>query len=214
MDDAPSSGRVSLLRKLIHVATTIVPLLGWMVSYWLALALSGAALVASLVLEGARHWWPWVNRLLWRWFPSIFREWEDRRALGCTWFGIGMLVTLLLFGQNAGGTAILYLAWGDPAAEVLGRRWGKPGQRKTLAGSLGCLVACLLAGVLGVYLGGLSPWAVLAGAVVATLVERWSPPPDDNVWIPILSGLAMLLVQGFIEGSIELFPDLLRWAGS
>jgi dolichol kinase len=40
-------------------------------------------------------------------------------------------------------------------------------------------------------LGGLEPWTVLAGAVTATLVERWSPPPDDNVWMPVLGGLVM-----------------------
>jgi dolichol kinase len=205
---------VSLLRKLIHVATTLVPLLGWLVSYWLALALAALALIASLILEAARRWWPWVNDQLWRWLPSVFRAWEDRRALGSTWFGLGMLAALLLYGRDAGGTAILYLAWGDPAAEVVGRRWGQPGRRKTLAGSLGCLAACLLAGGLGAYLGGLSSWAVVAGALVATLVERSSLPPDDNLWIPALSGLAVLLVQGLIDGPIRLFPDLLNWIGS
>ena len=209
MGDPQKPGRMNLPRKLIHVASTVVPVLGWLVSFWLALAMAGVALLASLVLEAARRWWPWVNRLLWRWVPSVFREWEERRALGSTWFSLGMLVTLLLCGQDAGGTALLYLAWGDPAAEIVGRRWGQPRQRKTLAGSLGCLVACLLAGAVGIYLGGLSPWAVLVGAVVATLVERWSPPPDDNLWMPILSGLAILLVQGLTGGTIRLFPDLL-----
>jgi dolichol kinase len=200
MHTSQSSGRVSLLRKLIHLATTLVPAIGWLISYWLAIALAGAALVASLALEAARRWWPWVNRLLWRLIPSVFREWEDQRLLGSTWCAVGMLMALLLFGGDAGGTAILFLAWGDPAAEWVGRRWGEPVRKKTLAGSLGCLVACLLAGIVGVYWGNLSPWAVLAGAVVATLVERWSPPPDDNLWIPILSGLAIVVVQRWSSG--------------
>jgi dolichol kinase len=174
---------------------TIVPAVGWLVSFPLALVLAAAILVASLALEASRRWWPWVNQLLWRLIPSVFREGEDHRALGSTWFALGMLPALLLYGRDAGGTAVLFLVWGDPAAELVGRRWGRPGQRKTLAGSLGCLAACLLAAGVGVYLGELSPWAALAGAVVATLVERWSPPPDDNVWLPILSGLTILLVQ-------------------
>jgi dolichol kinase len=120
-----------------------------------------------------------------------------------------MVAALLLYGLDAGGTAILYLAWGDPAAEVSGRRWGRPGQRKTLAGSLACLGACLAAGAVGIFAGGLSPWAALAGAVVATLVERWSPPPDDNLWIPIASGLAILLARAAAGGdAIRLFPNL------
>jgi dolichol kinase len=141
--------------------------------------------------------------------PSVFREWEGQRLLGSTWFSLGMLAALLLFGRDAGGTAILFLAWGDPAAELAGRRWGQPGRRKTAVGSSACLVACLLAGVVGVVWGGLNPWAVLAGAVVATLVEYWSPPPDDNLWIPVLSGLAILLGQRLAGAAVHSFLGLL-----
>ena len=187
--------QASLLRKLIHLGTAIVPAAGWCVSFQLALGLAGAMTVASLLLEAARRWWQWPNRLLWRLIPSVFRSREQRNVLGSTWLAVGMLLTLLLFGRDVGGTAVLFLAWGDPAAEVAGRRWGRPGQRKSLAGSLGCLGACLLAAAVGIWLGGLSPAAAVTGALAATLVERWSPPPDDNVWMPLLSGVVILLVQ-------------------
>jgi dolichol kinase len=190
--------RVSL-RKLIHLAMAVVPACGWLISYPLALSVSGALLLASLVVEAARRWWPWVNRLLWQLIPATFRRGEERRSLGSTWFALGMSAALLLFGRDAGGTAVLFLAWGDPVAEFVGRIWGTPEERKTVAGSLGCLAACLLAGLVGIGLGGLSPWAVLAGGIVATLVERWSPPPDDNLWMPILSGLAILAVQQLVD---------------
>ena len=209
MDSHQPSRRMSLLRKLIHLAATLVPATGWLVSYWLALALAVAAMVASVILEAARRWWPWVNRLLWRLLPSVFREWEGQRLLGSTWFSLGMLAALLLFGRDAGGTAILFLAWGDPAAEFAGRRWGQPCRRKTVVGSSACLAACLLAAVVGVYWGGLNPWAALAGAIVATLVEYWSPPPDDNLWIPVLSGLAIFLGQWLAGAAPLSFLDLL-----
>lgn len=197
---------MSLLRKLIHLATSLVPAAGWLFFYPVALALSVVVMAASLALEAARRWWPWVNQFLWQLFPSVFRRWEDRRVLGSTWFAVGMLATFLLCGQDAGGTAVLFLSWGDTAAELVGRKWGRSESGKTLVGSVGCLAACLLAGLVGVGLGGLSFWAVLAGAVVATLVERWSPPPDDNVWMPILSGLTIVLVQWLVGGQPVLFP--------
>jgi dolichol kinase len=198
--------RSSPTRKLIHLAMALVPAAGWWVSYGLALALSGAVLVASFAVEALRRWWPWVNRLLWHLLPMTFRAWERRRILGSTWFAVGAVAAFLLFGRDVGGTAILFLSWGDPAAELAGRRWGQPGQAKTLAGSMGCLLACLLAGFVGIGLGGLSLGAAVAGAIVATLVERWSPPPDDNVWIPILSGLAMAVVEWSMGGQFVLFP--------
>jgi len=152
---------LSLVRKLIHLAMAVVP-----ASYPLALGLAGVALLASLLVEAARCWWPALNRLLWRLLPTTFRTWEDRRVLGSTWFSLGMFAALLLFGRDAGGTAVLFLAWGDAIA--------------------------------GVSFGGLSPWAAGAGAVVAVLVERWSPPPDDNLWLPILSGLAIVAVEQWL----------------
>ncbi len=198
--------RLGLTRKLIHMAVALVPAAGWWLSFGVELALAAVLLAASLAVEAARRWWPGLNRLLWRLLPTTFRAWEARRVLGSTWFSVGMLATLLLFGRDVGGTAVLFLAWGDPAAELVGRRWGRPGRGKTRTGSLGCLAACLLAGLAGIGLGGLSAWTVLVGAVVATLVEHWSPPPDDNVWMPLLSGLAMALIQWVVGGQIVLFP--------
>jgi dolichol kinase len=187
--------RVSAARKLIHMAVAIVPAAGWWISYPLAVALAAAILVASSLAEVARRRWQWVNRLLWQLLPTTFRAWEDQRILGSTWLGLGVLASLLVYGRDAGGTAVLFLVWGDPLAEWAGRTWGKPDAGKTLAGSLACLLACLVAALVGVGLGGLSPWAAAAGAVAATAVERWTPPPDDNVWMPLVGGLAISAVE-------------------
>jgi len=189
---------MSLLRKLIHLAMAWLPALGWLISYQLELALVAGLLLASMIVEVARRRWQWVNRLLWRMLPSTFRPDEGQQVLGSTWFAVGALAALILFGRDIGGTAVLFLTWGDPAAELAGRRWGRPGRRKTLAGSLGGLLHCLLAACVGIGLGGLNPLIGLIGAVVATLTELWSPPPDDNVWLPILAGLTMWAVQQVI----------------
>ncbi len=195
----------SLLRKLLHLAMASIPAAGWWFAFWVALALLAVFGAISLAVEVTRRWWPGVNRLLWNLLPTTFRSWEDRRVLGSTWFATGALVTLLLFGRDAGGTAVLMMAWGDPVAELVGRRWGGNGQGKTLVGSFGCLAACLLAAFVGSGLGGLHPGAVLAGALVATLAERWSPPPDDNVWMPIFAGVTIAMVQWLLGGECALF---------
>ena len=204
--DSPFLGRFSLLRKLMHLAMTLVPAAGWLVSHQLALMLAGGLLAASLALEAVRRSWPGANRLLWRLLPTVFRAWEGHAVLGSTWLAIGMALTAFVWDRDISGTVILFLVWGDPTAEFIGQRWGCPGGGKTLAGSLGCLTACLVAGLVGVGLGGLSPWSVAVGALVATGVERWAPPPDDNLWMPIMSGLAIALVQLLRGGSVEWFP--------
>jgi dolichol kinase len=190
--------RLSASRKLLHMALALLPALGWWVSYELALILAKLVFVGSLAVEVVRWRWPSLNDLLWHLLPTIFRPWEGHRILGSTWFAVGALASFLLFGRDVGGTAFLFLAWGDPAAELVGRALGRQGAGKTLAGSLGCLLACLVAGWVGVRLGGLHVWAAVVGAVVATLVERWPPPPDDNVWMPLLAGLAMAATGFFL----------------
>jgi dolichol kinase len=191
-DGVPS---ISWTRKLIHLAVTVIPAIGWLWSYPLALALTIALALAAAGIEALRRWVPQVNVWLWRLFPTTFRSWETQGILGSTWLAVGMLAAFLFYGRDVGGTAVLFLIWGDPAAELVGRRWGRPGKGKTVVGSLGCLVTCLVAGIVGIGLGGLSPWTVLAGAVVATLAERAPLPLDDNVWIPLLSGLAMVVME-------------------
>jgi dolichol kinase len=173
------------------MALAVVPAAGWRVSYQAAVTLGTLLLAVSLVVEAARRRWPELNGFLWRLLPTVFRPWEGQRVLGSTWFAIGALLTLVAFGRDVGGTALLFLTWGDPAAELIGRAWGPQTGGKTVAGSLGCLFACLVAALVGMTVGGLGPLTVLAGAVTATVVERWSPPPDDNIWIPVLGGLAM-----------------------
>lgn len=182
------------------MAVALVPATGWWFSHHISLVLAAALLVAAGLVDLARRCWPWLNQLLWRLLPTTFRPWEDHRVLGSTWLALGVLAALLLFGRDAGGTGILFLVWGDPAAELVGRRFGPPGRRKTWAGSVGCFVACLLAALVGVGLGGLDRWSAFAGALVATLVERWSPPPDDNIWMPILGALAIVVTGWLGQG--------------
>jgi dolichol kinase len=184
----------------MHVAVAIVPAAGWWLSHEVAVALAAALFAAACTVDLARRYWPGLNRLLWRLLPTTFRPWESRRVLGSTWLALGVLATLLLFGRDAGGAAVLFLVWGDPAAELVGRTFGRPGRRKTWAGSLACLGACLVAALVGVGLGGLEPWPALVGAVVATLIERWSPPPDDNVWMPLLGALAIVATGWLGQG--------------
>ena len=182
------------LRKVIHVAMAVVPLMGWLVSYPVALGLATALLSASFVLEVSRRRLGWINRTLWRYVPGLLRPWEERHVLGSTWLCLAALAVLLLFGRDVGGTALLFLALGDPVAELAGRQWGRRASGKSLAGSLACLLACLAVVPAGILLGHLSPVVAAAGALAATLAERWPPPPSDNIWMPAFSALTMAAV--------------------
>jgi len=45
-----------------------------------------------------------------------------------------------------------------------------------------------------------SPWLALVGAVTATVAEAMPSPLDDNMRVPIFSGIAMQLAARFLQG--------------
>ena len=107
---------------------------------------------------------------------------------------VGALLTMVLFGSQplAVWSGLLCLAFGDAAAALVGRKWGRhrwPGTSKSVEGSAACLAACfaacLAAGV---------PWPAAATAASAVAAVELSPMPfDDNLWIPLSAGAVVWL---------------------
>ena len=116
---------------------------------------------------------------------------------GVWWTSLGCVLALALFGGRPRivDAAILYLTFGDMAAALAGRAWGRhafflAGRRKSVEGSAACLLACWACGLAA----GLPGGAAAAGAVAASLVELAPLPWDDNLWMPVLSGAVLRLL--------------------
>jgi diacylglycerol kinase (CTP) len=107
-----------------------------------------------------------------------------------TVFIIGSWFTILFYDKLIAIAAILFLSVGDVIAEVIGVKYGriKVGTR-TMEGSLAFLISCL---AFGIPLFGLK--MAFIGSLAAVISELVSIKLDDNILIPILSGLAMTLL--------------------
>jgi dolichol kinase len=82
-------------------------------------------------------------------------------------------------------------------ATVIGEKFGKrKAFNKSLEGSLACLSACLL---IGIVMATVNPTLVISvaivGAVSAMIVEFLPLPIDDNFTIPLFSGGIMTLTE-------------------
>ncbi len=88
--------------------------------------------------------------------------------------------------------AMAFIIVGDPAAVLIGQRYGKHfyGHR-TFEGSLGFLAA---ASVVALVAPGLPLAVGLIGAFVAAVTEALSFNIDDNATVPLVSGLVMYLL--------------------
>ncbi len=126
-----------------------------------------------------------------RFFRSLIRSHEEEHLLGSTHFMIAALISVLVFDKMIAISALFFLVIGDTAAAIVGKKFGKSIYRgKSVQGSLGCLICCLMIGFLLLD----SPWVILAGSLSATIFEALPVPMDDNMRVPIASGLTMQLV--------------------
>lgn len=109
---------------------------------------------------------------------------------GVMFFYIGCTITFVLFPFAIASAACAMLAVGDSLSTLIGKKFGKHRiGRKTLEGSVACFFGSLLAGIFFV-----APFLSLIGAVASSLTELF-PKVNDNLTIPVISGLVMFLVS-------------------
>jgi dolichol kinase len=190
-----------LARKATHMGALIIPA-GY---YFLrldrtqTLAIMIPITVAMILIDISRL----RNWVFWRSFarkvigPMVRRHEMGGDFTGATYILLSVCFTVALYDKPIAIAALAFIIVGDSFAAIIGRRFGRHRFRtKSVEGSLACLVgtiivACLTPGL---------PLAIgLAGALVATIVEALSFNIDDNISVPIVSGLAMTLIARFVQ---------------
>ncbi len=132
-------------------------------------------------------------------FSTILRKCKRKNdEHGFIYFFVGIIVTLYLFKFNIAisNAAILIFLFGDSASTIFGKRFGKThlpfNNEKTIVGTSAFFVVALI--------GALTQLPLLPaffGALCGAITEAYSPV-DDNIPIPLISGIAMSLVLYFI----------------
>jgi dolichol kinase len=191
--------RRELVRKLFHMLSLVYwgvyalsgwPRAGWIMTGWLALV---------LVVETARLKVPAVERFLVGMFEGMIRDTERAHYSGIAHTTAGCLAAMLIARGDARivGAAIGQLAFGDSAAALFGKAFGRTkilGGSKSLEGSLAALSVCYTIALLC----GVGARAALASAAVAALVELLPTTGffNDNLWLPASSALTLRLLLG------------------
>lgn len=182
------SGRLGFdhSRKWVHVGigTWILPTaLLYQSPFW------AASLPAVFVL---------VNALSHRLKLVRAMDEESGDNLGTTLFPLAFVLAIALFWHQEGGRpalvgGILVLAWGDAAAALVGKRFGRHRYRvgsgyRSLEGSAAMFGCSALAIVAAGALAGGEPYGwlpILGGAALATLLEAGSRWGFDNLLVPL-----------------------------
>jgi dolichol kinase len=192
-----------LLRKATHLGALVIPasyyLLGLGKGITLAVLVPASVIIFLLDISRIRNWWIWKMagaRLIGR-MIRVHEAGGD--FTGATYILLSASCAIALYSKPVAIAALAFIIVGDSCAAIIGRLYGRHRfGRKSVEGSLGCLAGCLVVAALTPQLA----WQVtVPGAILATIVEAISSRIDDNISVPLVTGLGMTLVQKlFIPG--------------
>jgi len=188
-----SLSKYIVIRKLLHVSTALLP-----ISY---IFLPRGAVVLSLfflaffslIVDFLRLEIKPVGKIFNRYLGKLLWRKEQGTLTAATHYAIAAFLSVYFFDKWITVAVLLFLAFGDTAAHVIGVKWGNKriGLRqseKTIEGSFACMVICLSVSSL---LPQPGLFVLFVGSVVASLVEFFPFGIDDNFTLPIISGAAM-----------------------
>lgn len=167
---------------------------------------AGAFTAAGWTMEISRRHSALANRLLMGVFKHVAHEHERHRINSSTWYTTALLLIALTMSPMACTAALLVLGLGDPAAGLVGRRFGRIrlANGKSLEGALAFVAAGALAAgaALALYYPALSLLSVgilaLASAVAGALAELFLTRVDDNFSIPLAAGAGCSLAAALL----------------
>ena len=185
-----------LKRKGTHFLALAIPIGYYFISKRDCLLILIPITLVSIIVDIIRlRKLPGVNTLYLILGPMLRRR-ERFNFTGSTYILFGSVMSILFFNKKVAIAAVSFIILGDIAAALVGKTVGrtKLGRKKTLEGSSAFLGVCFLVALLVHFVSGLPLWIGLVGALVATIVENLTLFVDDNVTVPLLSGLVMQLL--------------------
>ena len=182
-------------RRVFHatngtLAVIAISVLGLEVST--AILILGILLVLAVVLDGVRLFYPKLNVLFFKAFSSLASPREAKKIASSTWYALSALLVLWVFPEPYALAGILVLALADPAASVVGQRWGRI---RFLAGSVRGTAAFAVVAFFALLL--FVPWWLALVVAMATAVVEAAPINlDDNLIVPLTVAGILALIGG------------------
>lgn len=202
-----------IYRKLLHLLAMAYPV-GYLIvpAPWNGRILVALSLLA-LTLDVLRSRHAATHRFFEQFFGFMMRG-RERDVFsngpvfnGATWVTVSFTLLILLFPFAVAVVSFALFMFGDAAAALFGRRFGRtPWLRvgATLEGSAAFLVAGLA--ISGMLISGLLPGpefpipliAVIGATLAATLIEAAPLPLNDNLSAPMGAALVMTGIMAFL----------------
>jgi dolichol kinase len=185
--------RQEIIRKAIHLSIySFIPLayLFLDISKIWMIVLLGIGSVAIVIIDIGRTRDGWISKIFGKLFNGMLRSHElDGKLTGASYVLIGSFVSVVIFPKEIAILALLFTAIGDTAAALYGKKFGKLKiWNKTLEGSIVGLIACF---IIASFFPQIPNIIKFSGAFAAMFIELLPIKIDDNLRIPLFSGIVM-----------------------
>lgn len=192
--------RQELPRKALHLATnSVIPVVYYFldIPQMIMSELLGLAAIMFIIVDLGRTRNIWIAKVFQKFFNRMMRSHElDGKLTGASYLLIGSFITVMLFPKGIAVLALLFATFGDTFAALIGKKFGRINiGSKTLEGFLAGFGVCLLISYLVPDVPNIIKYS---GAFAAMFIELMPIRIDDNLRIPLFSGLVMDIVKFFM----------------
>jgi len=191
-------------RSVLHVGAALMALVllralptrSWQI------AVSAAVAMAGWTMEISRRKSPAVNARVMALFAPVAHPHEHHGINSATWYVTAVFLLTLFAERSAAELGVVVLGIADPAAALIGRRFGRTRLRanRSLEGTLGFVVVGALAAGAWLRFACALPTPLMAllsvsSGVAGALTELVSTRLDDNFTIPVVVSAAVSAAQ-------------------
>ena len=192
-------------RKIWHVLSVLLMFLAYL---YLPPAVSMAMLIVGWFLfvgvDVMRQSRPALNDWALHAFKYILRESEVNKLAGTTYLVTGVLVVDVFFPRPIVALTLLFLAFADPIASLIGIKYGKDKifGHKSIQGFMAAFVVCLIACFLFLHFNNYLLDRIVVVSLFAGLIGAFAElipigKLDDNLTLPILSAIGLYILFYF-----------------
>ncbi len=197
-----------ILRKLWHMSTGTLGLFiflhsGQSQNFWATVILLVA--LAGFSMDLVRNKVPVLNKLVIKFMGPLMRRSEKDGVSGLPFYALGVSLSLFFYSRDIAIVSTMFLVFSDPLSSFFGILYGKDKilPNKSLQGAVAGFFTCYLITLfyamntseLGTHL---LLFAIVSGVIgsASELVSAFNI--DDNLTIPVISGLGMTLLNKYV----------------
>ena len=189
--------KYELIRKLIHLSNSIIPLLLFFYGKYFVLFILVPLSIIYILFDYLRINNSRVAEFYNKYFFLITRDFESKHLTGASYIFFSSCIVIWLFPLSISIPSLLIMSISDSMAAIIGQKYGRIRFfKKTLEGS----IAFFLSSILIILSFKMQLFPAILSAFISTLIESSSfLNVDDNLSVPLSFAITYSLFYNLLN---------------